>query len=368
MRAIQKPTLLLNRERVLQNIARMAERAGRNGVRLRPHFKTHQSAQIGEWFRPFGVEAITVSSVSMARYFADHGWGDITIAFPVNQLEIEAIDALAGRVALGLLVEAVETVEFLAGNLTHPVKLWLKIDAGYGRTGVDWRDTDALDALATAIGSGPQLELAGILTHAGHTYRARSRSEIEVIYSDFVFKMKAAKARLEEVGVTQIEISIGDTPSCSVVNDLSEVDEIRPGNFVFYDVMQHQIRACRESDIAVALACPVVAKHAEKGKLVIYGGAVHLSKERWLVGEQEIFGYVALPTAQGWGPRLENALVTSLSQEHGIIEGDAATLDQVQVGDLVVVLPVHSCLTANLMRKYQTLEGEIITLGNLDTP
>lgn len=368
MITVQKPTLLLDQERVLHNIKRMVERARGSGVRLRPHFKTHQSAEIGNWFRPFGVEAITVSSVSMARYFAKHGWQDITLAFPTNILEIEAINQLAAQIKLGLLVESVETVQFLAQHLTHPVNLWIKIDVGYGRTGVDWLNTDALDALTTAIGSAPHLSLRGILTHAGHTYKARSRSEIEVTYHDFVFKMKAAKARLEEVGAGQIEISIGDTPSCSIVNDLSDVDEIRPGNFVFYDVMQRQIGTCRETDIAVAVACPVVAKHPDQGKLVIYGGAVHLSKEALLMGEQQIFGYVALPTPQGWGSRLENAVVTNLSQEHGLISADEATLNQIQVGDIVMVLPVHSCLTANLMRKYHTLEGDIIPLGDLDAP
>ena len=58
---IVKPTMLLDERRVRANIARMAQRARDNGVRFRPHFKTHQSAQIGAWFREEGVTAITVS-------------------------------------------------------------------------------------------------------------------------------------------------------------------------------------------------------------------------------------------------------------------------------------------------------------------
>lgn len=81
---MEKPTLLVNPQIARRNIAFMAEKAYRQGVRFRPHFKTHQSAVVGEWFREQGVQAITVSSVDMARYFADHGWQDILIAFPVN--------------------------------------------------------------------------------------------------------------------------------------------------------------------------------------------------------------------------------------------------------------------------------------------
>ncbi|MDQ1351629.1 MAG: hypothetical protein QG657_1934, partial [Acidobacteriota bacterium] len=71
----------MDKEKALKNIIRIKEKIARSpGVRFRPHFKTHQSAQIGQWFREMGVSAITVSSVDMALYFAQHGWTDITIA------------------------------------------------------------------------------------------------------------------------------------------------------------------------------------------------------------------------------------------------------------------------------------------------
>jgi D-serine deaminase-like pyridoxal phosphate-dependent protein len=67
---IATPTLLLDEGRARRNLDGMAARAARAGVRFRPHFKTHQSARIGEWFREAGVHSITVSSVRMAAYFA----------------------------------------------------------------------------------------------------------------------------------------------------------------------------------------------------------------------------------------------------------------------------------------------------------
>jgi D-serine deaminase-like pyridoxal phosphate-dependent protein len=355
---IQKPTLLLNHQRAIENIRKMAEKAQRSGVRFRPHFKTHQSAQIGEWFRDFGVKAITVSSVEMAQYFAQHGWQDITIAFPANVLEIDLVTQLAERVNLGLLVESTETVHFLAKKLTAPVNVWLKVDVGYGRTGVPWSNYDKLVALAKQAQKTPPLSLHGLLTHSGHTYRARSGLEIQAIYRDTVSKMRAVQENLAMAGVEPVELSIGDTPSCSVVADLSDVDEIRPGNFVFYDLMQLQIGACREQGIAVAVACPVVAKHPERHQLVIYGGAVHLSKEFIVEDNVQVFGYVAWLKDDGWSPRLVNAHVSNLSQEHGIITADDDTINQVEIGDLLVILPVHSCLAVNLMREYLTFDGE----------
>ena len=64
-----------------------------------------------------------------------------------------------------------------------------------------------------------------------------------------------------------------------MANDCSNFDEIRPGNFAYYDVMQYHIGSCNMDNIAVAVACPVVAVHPQKNELVIYGGAIHLSKE-----------------------------------------------------------------------------------------
>jgi D-serine deaminase-like pyridoxal phosphate-dependent protein len=359
MLTIQKPTLLLNHWRAVENIRKMAEKAQRSGVRFRPHFKTHQSAQIGEWFRQFGVEAITASSVEMAGYFAQHGWPDITIAFSVNILEIESINRLAHQVHLGLLVESEQTVSFLTDNLTAAVDVWLKVDVGYGRTGIPWSNVDRLVALAQHVETEPHLSLRGLLTHSGHTYRARSKPEIEAIYRDTVSKMKSVQGKLAAAGIEPVELSIGDTPSCSVMDDLSDVDEIRPGNFVFYDVMQLQIGACQEEDIAVAVACPVVAKHPERKQLVIYGGAVHLSKEFIVEDGVQIFGYVAWLEDAGWSPRLENTHVSGLTQEHGLVTTASEVINQVEVGDVLAILPVHSCLTVNLMREYLTFEGEV---------
>ncbi|HEX9018654.1 MAG TPA: hypothetical protein VF806_05685, partial [Anaerolineaceae bacterium] len=67
---IDKPTLLLDESTARHNIHHIAAKIQAAGIRFRPHFKTHQSAAIGEWFRGEGVTAITTSSLDMAQYFA----------------------------------------------------------------------------------------------------------------------------------------------------------------------------------------------------------------------------------------------------------------------------------------------------------
>jgi D-serine deaminase-like pyridoxal phosphate-dependent protein len=355
---IERPTLLLDKAKVIGNLERMAEKARANGVRLRPHFKTHQSAEIGAWFRESGTEGITVSSVDMAVGFAAAGWEDITIAFPVNLRQMGAINGLAERVKLGLLVESAETAQRLDGLLGAEAAVWLKIDAGYGRTGIHWQDNETLKETADAVAGARRLSLKGILTHSGNTYGAGSVSDVRRLFGEAAARLRQVQALLFEFGYS-VAISVGDTPGCSLAESFEGIDEIRPGNYVFYDLMQAKIGACQMEDIAVALACPVVAVHRERGRIIVHGGAVHLSKD-FLQDEdgQNNFGRAAMLTEEGWLPLGEEARVVSVSQEHGIIEVDKALLDSVGVGDVLGVLPVHSCLTADLMRRYLTLEGK----------
>ena len=359
---IVKPTLILDKKRVLENIEKMAAKARRNGVRFRPHFKTHQSARVGEWYRQFDVNAITVSSVSMAAYFAENGWDDITIAFPVNVREITEINRLANQINLNLLVESKETVQFLGDHLQTGVNVWIKIDVGTGRTGILASNHEAVVKLADEIANSTYLSFKGLLAHAGHTYDAKSKDDVVNSTIQSILAMNQVRNELKEK-FDNVEISIGDTPGCSIIDDFGDVDEIRPGNFVFYDVMQLGIGSCLEENIAIALACPVVAKHADRNEIILYCGAVHLSKDYIFDNENKIFGRICTPNEKGWGQIVANTTVAGLSQEHGTVKTDSHFFNQINIGDTLYVLPVHSCLTANLLGGYTTLEGERISMG-----
>jgi D-serine deaminase-like pyridoxal phosphate-dependent protein len=362
---IEKPTLLLDEEAARRNIRRMAGRAREAGVQFRPHFKTHQSAEIGEWFRPEGVTAITVSSLDMGAYFAGYGWRDITIAFPANVRQAAALARLAGQVRLGLLVESVETVQCLAGALAYPAEAWIKIDAGHHRTGLAWDQPEAVLRVARAVLDTSHLRLRGLLTHAGFTYGGRGPEEVCRRYAEGAQRMDHLRRELESLGSGPLEVSVGDTPGNSLCASMGPVDEIRPGNFVFYDAQQVQIGSCGWQDVAVALACPVVARHPEREEVVVYGGAIHLSKDFLVEGERRVYGAVCLPEGERWGAPLPGASVSALSQEHGVLRLPPEHLERLAVGDLVCILPAHSCLSVTLMKRYLTLAGRTIDTMNV---
>ncbi len=358
MEKITQPTMLLDEQKCKANIALMAQKAKGNGVIFRPHFKTHQSLEIGRWFREQGVTKITVSSVGMAQYFAPD-WDDILIAFPVNVREMEAIDELAKQIKLSLLVESTEVVHLLAEQLDGRVDFYIKIDTGAHRTGVDASGFATIDQILAAANKCNKLHFTGFLSHAGHTYQAQSADEILRIHQVELEIMQRLKNHYRARYPGCIT-SIGDTPSCSLGNDFMDVDEIRPGNFVFYDYMQMKLGACPVEQIAVAMACPVVTLHEQRNEMVVYGGGVHFSKDMLHVNDQPFFGQVVEKNGDGWGAPIPGMYVKRLSQEHGIISLPDTHEGKYAVGDLVYVLPVHSCMTADIYGQYITTEGKVI--------
>jgi len=357
MKFISRPTLILDKDRCIRNIEKMMQIARDNQTEFRPHFKTHQSRKVGNWFRMLGVDKIAVSSLSMANYFLEDGWTNITIAFPLNHREIPLLDQLAGKAKIHQTILSPESVLLLEKQLKNRVNIWIKVDTGYRRTGVIWDDFQEMDSIIELLRKSEKLNLQGFLTHAGHTYKARIKEEVEYIFEDSLEKLVKLRDKYKSV-LPNLKISYGDTPSCSIIKDLHDIDEIRPGNFVFYDVMQSIVGSCKEYEIAVALACPVVSIHADRKEIVVYAGSVHLSKDSMILHDgTEIFGRIALQEKNGWGNTLPGCYVSSLSQEHGIITVTENVLKKIRIGDLIFILPIHSCLTADLMQGYRLTDG-----------
>lgn len=357
---IQRPALLLDEVRCRANIRRMAEKARLSKVVFRPHFKSHQSATIGEWFREEGVSSITVSSVEMAGYFADAGWTDITVAFPVNLREMDEIDRLAGRIRLNLLVNDPGSLLLLEDRLKNQVGFFVEIDTGYHRSGIAPEHIPLMDQLVRQSGKSRKLHFRGFLSHFGESYLVRGQEKVRGIYGTGVSALRAVRnsSLLFQEGL----ISIGDTPCCSVMNEFPGVDEIRPGNFLFYDVMQLNIGACESAQIAICLVVPVVEVHPDRGEAIVYGGAVHLSKDHIAYNGEKNFGLVVRLTCSGWSDPLPGCAVTAITQEHGILRMDPLTLPTFRPGDLIGILPVHACLTADAMKHYITLGGKPIPM------
>lgn len=355
---IEKPTLIIDSAKTKRNILAMANKAKENGLKFRPHFKTHQSKEIGEWFEEVGVKSITVSSLGMAKYFAQKGWQEITVAFPCNILQIELINELASLVKLILLVDNQEVIHKLNQQLSFPVEIYIEIDAGTHRTGVLWSDRAAISSIAAAVRAGKYTSLKGCYCHSGSSYASKDTAEIQEVYQSSMTRISDLQSWIgDQFG--QLEYCYGDTPTCSIIQNFENVNAISPGNFTFYDIMQQQIGSCDFEQISVAMACPVVSLNKERKEVCIYGGAIHFSKDYILEDGYKVFGRLVELNADGtqWSSPIEECYIKSLSQEHGLVHMSQEKFDRINIGDILYFLPVHSCLTAECMGAYFTEEG-----------
>ncbi|HSG68732.1 MAG TPA: alanine racemase [Bacteroidales bacterium] len=348
MTSISRPTLLINEDICRRNILRMAEKAKLSGVVFRPHFKTHQSEIVADWFRDQGISAITVSSAEMALKFAEAGWDDITIAFPANLRETNYYNELASKITLNLLVDSPLVALQLGTALKFDTGVFIEIDCGYPRSGVPVHQTAVINEIISIINTSDHLKFRGFLTHAGHTYAASGQKEIIEIFNRSISLLLGLKREFTTEEFIPV-LSLGDTPGCSLADSFEGIDEVRPGNFVYYDVMQYYLGSCQTSDIAVTVACPVTGIYPDRNEIVIYGGAVHLSKD-YIDKDGKCFGLVVEYSENDRSGPLAETRVISLSQEHGIIRTTSEIISKIKHGDLLGILPVHSCLTADLLK------------------
>ena len=352
---INKPTLIIDESIARRNIRNMAQKANRNNVEFIPHFKTHQSKEVGEWFRQEGISKITVSSVSMAKYFAENGWNDITIAFPVNLLEIEDINELASRVELTLLLVNIEVIQKFK-TFKNKVSFYVEIDAGYHRSGVNYNNFSYIHEVITEINNSHH-HFKGFYCHAGNSYSARKSTDVRIMYSEVQTRLQQLATEFE---LFNPKIAIGDTPTCSIIETFEGISSLHPGNFVYYDLTQVEIGSCNIEDIAVVVKCPVVMKSKERNELVIYGGGVHFSKEQLEIDGRTTYGLVSKQDNGGMDMLVHETYVKSISQEHGIISTTREFLNSVKVGEVLTIFPVHSCMTVDCMHQAFTSDGKVI--------
>ncbi|MBA3988651.1 MAG: alanine racemase [Idiomarina sp.] len=350
---ITSATVLIDSDRAKRNIQRMQDKAVAAGVILRPHFKTHQSVDIGRWFRDAGTHQIAVSSLKMAQQFERAGWRNIMLAIPINPRELAAINRLAGECHLTLAIEHEDALLALQ-TLSHPIDIVIEVDAGYGRTGIDWRQGNRISDLANAALALRHVRRVGLMLHAGNSYQASGDDAIAAVHQQSLERLSHVRQTIAAPAQAQLFVSAGDTPTCSRMSSFPGVDEIRPGNYVFYDLQQQHIGACDWDDIALTLACPVIARYPERNEVVVHAGAVHFSKDYLLSSERfggrPCYGQVMRSSAAGWHPEpVAGAYVHSLSQEHGKVRMPAELIARTKLGDMLVIAPAHSCLTMAAM-------------------
>ncbi len=171
--------------------------------------------------------------------------------------------------------------------------------------------------------------------------------------------MAAFADRLRRAGIEVPEVSVGSTPTMSVVDDLTGITEIRPGNYAFFDAFQAAIGSCRVRDCAFTVLATVIGCYPEAGRLVLDAGALALSRDP---GPTHVDPDCGSGRVCGLdGGELEGLRLVSLSQEHGIVTvAPPARASDLPIGTRLRIVPNHSCLAAACFDRYHVADGDRI--------
>ena len=360
LETLKTPSLVLDIAKVKRNAERMSRRIKQFGADLRPHIKTHKCIEVARIQTAGHSGAVTVSTLAEARAFAANGFSKITYAVPIESGKFDEAIEISRGCELSLITDDIDVPDQLndaAKRANVRLNLFLKVDCGYHRCGVEPTNQEATE-IPRRISNASNLRFAGILTHAGHSYNCQTKPELLAlakherdVMADF------GEALRKEVGQVPI-VSIGSTPTITSVDHLNGIDEVRPGNYIFFDAFQATLGSCSFDDCALTVLASVVHRDRARRKVIIDAGAIALSKDRGPVGLNPDCGYGKVLDLEGKDLSLT---VSEMSQEHGaVIAKDENTFDRLRVGSRVRVLANHSCLTAAQHSHYHVLEGENI--------
>ena len=350
---VETPALIVDLDILEHNLQRMAGRMKDLDVALRPHFKTHKCLEIAEMQKALGAVGFTASTLAEADVLRRRG-EDVTWAFPLILSKLPGLE-MTGEGVLRLLVDSPEAVTALEERFVDadgfPVHVWLKVDCGYHRAGVDPESSDAVE-LARRLHESSRLTFDGIVSHSGHAYDVRTRKDLLRIAEEERRVMAGFADRLRGDSIEVSGVSVGSTPAMSVVENLDGVTEARPGNYVFYDASQVEIGSCEVGDCALTVLSSVVSSQPGARHSVLDAGALTLSKDLGPSWVEPSYGRIYSDYARH---ELDSELrIASVSQEHGIVRASLPVRSRVRI------LMNHSCLTVPHFSHYWVARGEEI--------
>ena len=338
---LDTPFLAVDRDVLERNLLAMARLAQERGVALRPHAKTHKTLEIARRQLALGAVGLTVATVGEAEVFADGGFEDLFIAYPIWAAEHrgERLRAVAARVALSVGIDSAESAELLAKALAGTsARVVVEVDSGHHRTGVRPAEAGAIAVAAERAG----LPVAGVFTFPGHGYGPGCRWPAA---ADEARVLAEAAAALRSAGIEPSVRSGGSTPTAGLVG--GGLTELRPGVYVFNDAQQVELGSAGWDGVALTAVATVVSRR--ENAVVVDAGSKTLGADQpgWATGAGRL-------------PDYPDARVVALSEHHATVAFPSGAVAP-EVGSTVRVAPNHVCAAVNLADELVvTAAGEVV--------
>jgi D-serine deaminase-like pyridoxal phosphate-dependent protein len=346
---IDTPALVVDLDVMERNLRRVADYTKTQGLRLRPHTKTHKSPRIGRRQLDLGAAGLTVAKVGEAEVMLDAAPHDLLVAYPViGRSKLERLAAVARKTRVTVSLDSL----FAARQLSDAAQaagvefgVLAEADVGLGRVGVT-PGPELLD-LARGIQRLPGLSLEGIAFYPGHIkdYEEPGRAALAAL-GRLIGSMLADFRR---EGIPVRIVSGGSTPALFHSHELPGMNEIRPGTYVYNDWNTVQSGACTPEDCAAFVLVTVVST-ARPGQIIVDGGSKTFSSDRLVGSTEATFGHLV---------EVPEAVFHKMNEEHGYVDVTRAKRG-FEIGERLRIIPNHICVAVNLHeRMYGVRGGEV---------
>ncbi|MFZ5980813.1 MAG: alanine racemase [Candidatus Zixiibacteriota bacterium] len=335
---LDTPALLIEKNILEQNINRMQQTADRYGVSLRPHIKAHKMPFIALRQIKAGAVGVAAAKLGEVEVMVDYDVADILVANEIiGRRKIERLYKLSRKARLSCAVDALENAReiseyFVSKN--HRIDVLIEVDSGLHRCGLS--SFDDIVTLARGLRQLQGIRCRGIVTHAGHAYAAKTAAEVAAIGEQEGRLMVDIAVRLRRLGFEPEVVSVGSTPTAPFAVQIPGVTELRPGNYVFNDMIQVALGVAPVEACALTVLASVISLPAP-GRAVIDAGSKVLSLDRGAHGNELVSGYGRIIG--------KNARLERLSEEHGIVSYEN---EQFTLGEKIRIIPNHACPVVNL--------------------
>ncbi len=347
---IDTPALLVDLDVMERNLRRAADYAGKHGLRLRPHTKTHKSPRIGRRQLELGAAGLTVAKVGEAEVMLDAAPADMLVAYPViGRAKLQRLMAIARRARVTVALDSMAAAQQLseaAQAAGVQVGVLAETDVGLGRVGVS-PGAELLD-LARGIKRLASLSFEGIAFYPGHIKDHGAAGREALVALGGLIQSILADFRRE--GIQARIVSGGSTPTLYHSHELAGLNEIRPGTYVYNDWNTVASGACTPDECAATLLVTVVST-ARPGQIIVDGGSKTFSSDRLTgSGAESTFGHVV---------EAPEALFHKMNEEHGYVDVSECGR-KFEIGERLRIIPNHICVAVNLHeRVYGIRDGEV---------
>jgi D-serine deaminase-like pyridoxal phosphate-dependent protein len=236
LRDVRTPCLVCYRTILEQNAATMRARAEALGCSLRPHIKTVKTIEGAEIATAGTKRGLVCSTLAEVSFLAQHGFDDIIYAVPLTPDKLPQVQSLNAQLgSFHVMVDHHEHVSALVQPSQQleqaPVSVYVMVDCGYHRDGVDPDDPKSIE-LVKELTASPNTRFAGLYTHGGHSYDTSGdlTALAAVAAAERDVTVRFAQA-LRDAGIGVPSVGVGSTPTCSrpPADGLEGVDEMHPG-------------------------------------------------------------------------------------------------------------------------------------------